>query len=70
MKSTTINNIGYTGIVTLSQYTNGKQFILAKTHNAGANPLFNFLADCLLGDFSVAAYSLPSKVMLINKVEK
>ena len=67
MKSTAVNAVGYTGIVTLSQYKNGKQFILATEYNTGANPLFNFLADCLVGNFDVASYGIPTKVKLVNK---
>ena len=67
MKNTATNMLGYTGIVTLSQYINGKQFILAKVHNKGGEALFNFLADCLSGDFETASKNMPIKISLINK---
>jgi hypothetical protein len=63
---TTTASIGYTGIVTLSQYIGGKKFIVAKTHNAGGKPLFNFLADCLVGDFEIARIDRPTKILLLN----
>ena len=67
IKSTTINTIGYTGIVTLSQYTRGKLHPIKQIHNEGGKPLFDFLADCLVGDFSVAKQDLPNKILLLNK---
>jgi len=66
MKNTAINNISYTGIVTLSQYTNGKKFIIAQKHNAGKHPLFDFLVDCLAGNFELARKNMPSKIMLLK----
>jgi hypothetical protein len=65
-KGIAINTVGYTGIVTLSQYTKGKRFIVAQTHNAGGKPLFNFLADCLAGDFNIAKLDWPTKILLLN----
>ena len=53
MKNTAINHINYTGIVTLSQYINGKKFLITQKHNAGAHMLFDFLADCLVGNFDL-----------------
>lgn len=66
IKGTTVNSLGYTGIVTLSQYIRGKKFIIAQTHNAGGKPLFDFLADCLAGDFAMAELNRPNKILLLN----
>ena len=67
MKNIATNTLGYTGIVTLSQYINSKKIKIAQVHNEGSYPLFNFLSDCLLGDFSIAALALPNKIMLLKK---
>lgn len=67
MKGNAINTLIYTGIVTLSQYRCGKKIKVAQVHNTGGNPLFNFLADCLIGDFAIANISRPTKVMLLIK---
>lgn len=66
IKSVAVNNIEYTGIVKLSQYTNGKVFTVLEKHNEGGTALFNFLTDCLLGDFDIAKFDRPSKIMLLN----
>lgn len=68
-RSKAVNNIGYTGIVKLSQYTNGKKFSIAKVHNAGGKPLFDFLANCLAGDFDIAKKNLPAKILLLDIVK-
>lgn len=65
MKNTAINTIKYTGIVTLSQYIGSKKVKVAKTHNEGGNSLFNFFADCLVGDFDIARPLRPTKIALI-----
>ena len=69
MKGNAKNFVGYTGIVTISQYTNGKKFIISKTHNNGNTPLFEFFADCLLGEFAKARTNLPEKICLIKASE-
>jgi hypothetical protein len=66
IKSAAINNLEYTGIVKLSQYTNGKRFTVLEKHNEGGKALFNFLTDCLIGDFDIAKIDRPSKIMLLN----
>lgn len=66
VKGKTANNIGYTGIVTISQYVKSKKIVLAQSHNEGGVALFNYLASCLAGDFSVAEVTRPSKIMLLN----
>ena len=66
MKSTTTNGLNYTGIVSLSQYTNHKKTPIARIYNNGGNALFNFLSDCLVGDFDSARITRPTKIMLLN----
>lgn len=61
------NNIDYKGIVTLSQKIGGKKVKLAKIHNAGGRALFDFLADCLMGDFDSAKINRPSKITLLYR---
>ena len=67
MTGNTVNTLSYTGIVTLSQYITGKKVKIAQVHNRGGSSLFNFLADCLTGDFAVANVSRPTKVKLLIK---
>ena len=66
MKNTAINTLSYTGIVTLSQYIGERKTQILQTHNRGGNSLFSFLADCLIGDFTLARATRPSKVMLLQ----
>ena len=70
IKGTAVANIEYTGIVKLSQCIKGKNFVLAEMHNAGGKPLFNFLANCLIGDFEVARLTRPAKIMLLQEDEE
>jgi hypothetical protein len=67
MKNTATNTLGYTGIVTLSQYINSKKLKIAQMHNEGSYPLFNFLSDCLIGDFAIAELDIPEKIMLLSR---
>jgi hypothetical protein len=67
MVGTANNSIAYAGIVTLSQQVNTKKFTLAKMHNAGGISLFNFMADCIAGDFSNANVNRPKMIVLLNK---
>ena len=66
IKGTTINSLGYTGIVTLSQYIGAKRKILAKSHNEGGMALFNYLASCLAGDFDIVSVDRPTKILLLD----
>ena len=66
LKGTTINTVEYTGIVTLSQYIKGKKVVISKIHNEGGKALFDFLTDCLLGDFDLAKVDRPTKIMLLD----
>ena len=64
--TTSTNYLEYAGIVTLSQRAGNKKINIAKVHNAGGLPLFNFFADCLLGDFNLAILNRPAKIMLLK----
>ena len=66
MKNTAINSLGYTGIVTISQYIGSKKVKIAQIHNEGRKSLFNFIADCLAGDFDSASIDRPYKIMLLK----
>ena len=66
VKGTTKCSTEYTGIVTLSQYIRGKKVTIAKKHNVGGVPLFNFLADCLTGHFDTAKLDRPTKILLLS----
>lgn len=70
MKNIAADKLGYTGIVTLSQYIGTKKVKLASIHNTGGKPLFEFIADCLVGDFTIARTSMLNKIMLIEYDEE
>lgn len=63
------NTLSYTGVVKLSRYTQGKKFNIITKHNAGGKALFDFLADCLAGDFDIAKLDRPNKILLLNEDE-
>jgi hypothetical protein len=67
MKNTAINTLNYTGIVSLSQYVGKKKIKIAQMHNTGGESLFNFLANCLTGNFDSAKVSYPTKIKLIYR---
>ena len=67
MKSSVINSLKYTGIVTLSQYIKGKKVKLSQVYNSGNNSLFDFIANCLVGDFDIAQVKRPTKIRLLKK---
>lgn len=67
MKNVAINNLTYTGVVTLSQYVGNKKIQIAKANNTGGTSLFKFLANCLVGDFTYAKASCPTKIKLLNR---
>jgi hypothetical protein len=69
MKNIAKNTISYTGVVTISRYSNDKKIEIMKVHNQGRNPLFDFLADCLVGDYTKASISIPDKIMLLKASE-
>ncbi len=61
-KHTRINNgINYRGEVSIS-VMDGKRKLRSFTHNNGKKGLFNFLTNCLLGNFTVAKSLYPSKI--------
>lgn len=70
MKNKAINTLEYTGIVRLSQYIGTKKVEIAQLQNEGNYSLFNFFADCLVGDFDVAQINRPTKIMLLQKVKE
>jgi hypothetical protein len=69
MQGTISNTLGYTGIVTLSRYISGKKVKILEKHNIGGKPLFDFLTDCLVGDFDIAKLDVPNKILLLNSDE-
>ena len=46
----------------------GKRKLCAVTHNNGKKGLFNFLSNCLLGNFTAAKSSYPSKIACFGAV--
>ena len=69
MRNTAINSLRYTGIVTVSQCIGSKKIELVKYNNTGSTTLFNFITDCLLGDFETAKANRPTKIMLLEYVQ-
>ena len=70
LRSTATSKLGYTGMVKLSQYNNGKKTEVATMHNEGGKALFNFIAECLCGNFTVASKNMPIKILLLNVDDK
>ena len=68
MKNTAINTLNYTGIVSLSQCIGNRKIKIAQMHNTGGASLFNFLANCLIGNFTTAKINYPTKIKLINRI--
>lgn len=67
-KHTKINNgINYCGEVSVT-IMDGKRKLCTITHNNGKKGLFNFLSNCLLGNFTAARSSYPSKIACFGKV--
>ena len=67
MRQDTLQTLGYTGIVTLSQYIGDKKVKIKQLKNHGGEALFDFFAYCLKGDFSVADALRPNKILLLSK---
>lgn len=67
MKGSILDSLSYTGTVTLSQYVGKKRFEVARVKNAGNAPLFDFLANCLAGNFDLAEPERPVKIMLLQQ---
>lgn len=61
-----LNPLKYTGVVTLSQYIGSEKVLITKIHNEGTNQLFNYLADCLIGNYEAAKANRPAKIMLLK----
>ena len=61
------NGINYRGEVSIS-VMDGKRKLCAVTHNNGRKGLFNFLSNCLLGNFIAAKSSYPSKIACFGTV--
>ena len=66
VKSMATNHLEYTGIVKLSQYIKNKKIAVAEIHNEGGIALFNFIADCLIGDFDIAKSDWKMGIRLLN----
>lgn len=60
------NILGYTGIVRLSQYNDGKKTLITQKYNQGTSKLFDYLADCLIGDYDCANLKRPAKIKLLK----
>ena len=61
------DGINYHGEVSIS-VMDGKRKLCAVTHNNGKKGLFNFLSNCLLGNFTAAKSSYPGKIACFGAV--
>lgn len=66
MKNRVRNSLNYTGIVTLSSYKGTKKVKVMQVLNAGDSQLFEFLADCFLGELERAMPKRPAKIKLLH----
>lgn len=67
MRNIITNNLTYAGIVTLSQRIGHKKVPVLQVHNNGNLPLFNFLTECLTGNFETAKLTRPTKIMILKQ---
>ena len=67
MNGNVLNNVSYTGIVSLSQYHGKSKVLIEKIENAGGMALFDFLAECIIGNFDSIKLERPTKIMLLKK---
>ena len=67
MKNIATNTLSYTGIVSLSQYVGNKKIKIAQIYNTGGSSLFEFLSNCLIGNFDQARINYPTKIKLLNR---
>ena len=67
MKNKAVNQLEYTGIVTLSQYIDGNKKIIKRIKNSGGSSLYDFFSACLIGDFTTAAKTRPAKIIFLKK---
>lgn len=64
--ATNKDSLEYSGNVTIKLYDGERLLRTSKHHNTGCAKLFNFIADCLTGNFSGAKSSRPCKVVLFK----
>lgn len=64
MKNVATNTLQYAGIVTVSQRIGNNKIKVAQIHNSGSNLLFDFIIDCLAGDF--IEYNRPYYIRLLS----
>jgi hypothetical protein len=68
LKNTILNELSYSGKVTVSLQLDGKILKTKEIHNSGTSQLFSFFAYCLAGEFEEAALFRPTKVRLLHAV--
>ena len=59
----------YVGDITIKLTEGDRVYSTKHYHNNGAVKLFNFFADCLIGNFNVAKSSRPCKIVLFKVKE-
>lgn len=69
MKNVAVNKLDYTGVVTLSKYAGSKKVPFQQVTNSGRSKLFDFLADCLTGNFDTAKLIMPYMIRLLKEKE-
>jgi hypothetical protein len=57
----------YTGTVTVSTYLGDRLIQTEKHHNAGLTNLFEFIGNCLQGNWMGAKYTRPCKLVLLRQ---
>ena len=67
MKNIATNKLDYSGVVTLSTRIGSKKVQLKNVNNSGNSQLFDFLSDCLVGNFDTAKLTMPAMIKLLNK---
>lgn len=65
-KTKSINNLSYSGDITIKLADGDVIYSIKHYHNTGRNKLFAFFADCLAGNFNNAKSTRPCRVVLFE----
>lgn len=65
-----LNSVSYTGNVKIELFNGKRKLQQYCTHNTGKQRLFDFLANCLVGNFNAAKSAMPCRVACFNNEDK
>ena len=65
-RAKSLHNFNYTGDITVKLTEGDRVYSEQHFHNTGCAKLFNFVADCLTGNFNAAKSSRPCRIVLFK----